>query len=468
MSNLTSNDVKGLMEAYTSVYDADLREKLEEENREIEELGIQIIENAAYVLFSQGYDVDDLLSYFREANTDTIVEDFVNFSEGYLILESVCVSEEYIENQFEILSERAGAALKSLQSFGAGAVNTIKNIAKPILQSKPKVTGIPKPGSAKVTGTPPSPTKVPPGKAKVTQSGTPTKPGSAKVTGATGTPPSSTKVPPGSAKITVSGEPKKGLLQKGGEWAKTQLMKIPGAKTAARIAKSPAGKFLGKVGGRVLPGIGVLSYGADAIDRAKKGDWGGAALSAAGAGLSAVPGVGLAAGLAPTAIQMATDAAGLTGDKSRKEKSSPEKQKWNASAAKGGKLAFDAGGGKKAMEGGGKTAAEVQRKGMEALRAREKTPNTAAGFDKAFASARELGQKAFKWRGKEYTTDLAHTNLFDVVDGGEYLGENQYEPYDIVLDYLFDNGHVDTLDEAHYVMLEMDAETIQSIVEEYQ
>ena len=40
-----------------------------------------------------------------------------------------------------------------------------------------------------------------------------------------------------------------------------------------------------------------------------------------------------------------------------------------------------------------------------------------------------------------------------------------YTPYDIVLDYLFDNGHVDTLDEAHYVMLEMDAETIQSIVE---
>jgi hypothetical protein len=39
------------------------------------------------------------------------------------------------------------------------------------------------------------------------------------------------------------------------------------------------------------------------------------------------------------------------------------------------------------------------------------------------------------------------------------------EAYDIVLDYLFENGHVDTLEEAHYVMLEMDAKTIQSIVE---
>ena len=49
----------------------------------------------------------------------------------------------------------------------------------------------------------------------------------------------------------------------------------------------------------------------------------------------------------------------------------------------------------------------------------------------------------------------------------EKLSAESYTPYDIILNYLFDNGHVDTLDEAHYVMLEMDAETIQSIVEEY-
>jgi hypothetical protein len=42
----------------------------------------------------------------------------------------------------------------------------------------------------------------------------------------------------------------------------------------------------------------------------------------------------------------------------------------------------------------------------------------------------------------------------------------QYDAYDVVLEYLFDNGHVDTVDEAHYVMLEMDAEMIAAIVEE--
>jgi hypothetical protein len=39
------------------------------------------------------------------------------------------------------------------------------------------------------------------------------------------------------------------------------------------------------------------------------------------------------------------------------------------------------------------------------------------------------------------------------------------DAYDLVLEYLFDNGHVDTLEEAHYVMMELDAEIIQDIVE---
>ena len=49
----------------------------------------------------------------------------------------------------------------------------------------------------------------------------------------------------------------------------------------------------------------------------------------------------------------------------------------------------------------------------------------------------------------------------------DILFSYQYEDaYDLVLEYLFDNGHVDTVDEAHYVMLEMDSETIADIVGE--
>ena len=39
------------------------------------------------------------------------------------------------------------------------------------------------------------------------------------------------------------------------------------------------------------------------------------------------------------------------------------------------------------------------------------------------------------------------------------------EAYDLVLDYVLSEGHADSVEEAHYVMTQMDAETIQTIVE---
>lgn len=41
----------------------------------------------------------------------------------------------------------------------------------------------------------------------------------------------------------------------------------------------------------------------------------------------------------------------------------------------------------------------------------------------------------------------------------------RFEAYDVVLDYLLSEGHADSVEEAHYVMMQMDAENIQSIVE---
>ena len=40
------------------------------------------------------------------------------------------------------------------------------------------------------------------------------------------------------------------------------------------------------------------------------------------------------------------------------------------------------------------------------------------------------------------------------------------EAYDIVLDYLISEGHAETVEEAHYIMIQMDAEHIQEIVSE--
>ena len=42
---------------------------------------------------------------------------------------------------------------------------------------------------------------------------------------------------------------------------------------------------------------------------------------------------------------------------------------------------------------------------------------------------------------------------------------NSYEPYDLVLDYVLSEGHAETVEEAHYVMMQMDEGTIKTIVE---
>ena len=45
------------------------------------------------------------------------------------------------------------------------------------------------------------------------------------------------------------------------------------------------------------------------------------------------------------------------------------------------------------------------------------------------------------------------------------MRNESYEPYDIVLEYLLSTQQAATIEEANYIMTEMDAQTIQDIVE---
>ena len=46
--------------------------------------------------------------------------------------------------------------------------------------------------------------------------------------------------------------------------------------------------------------------------------------------------------------------------------------------------------------------------------------------------------------------------------------KESYEPYEVLLEYLLSNGHADSIEEAHYIMLEMDASSVQAVMEEYE
>ena len=513
MSAITTIQTRGMLEAYQAVHSPELRAQLDEENKLVEQIGIDMIENAAYVLFSQGYDVDDVISYFTEATTNTIIKDYLNFSEGNLIIESVAVSGDYIEEQFELLYEKAGI----IKPFIGSGINAVKNFASGAQKSAEVVKRAQNIKNIRAD--------------RLAQ----WKQGSL----ATPITPAASKTP--------------NILQKAGDFAKTQLGKLPGAGTVAKIAKSPVGKIASKA----LPGLGAAAYGIDAADRAKKGDWGGAALSGLGAVTSAIPGVGLVGGLAPAAIQMGTDALGLTGDKSRKGSAKPtpagppslkakqdfakskgkyfsssdqktyknyndaeaaknsrrgvkptptptpaaassspapsstpakpkvaptkpddsdakltNMQKWAkanptlAAKVKPGQSGYDEISAKRTKPGPyekkdqtpttGSTSAIPDLTSVNADLKKANDPkelNKSAPANSALAKEQERRKRDAEKAGKDAQAQTVNSSY-------------EYDAYDLVLEYLLSQGHTDTVEEANYVMMEMDAETIGSIIEE--
>ena len=72
----------------------------------------------------------------------------------------------------------------------------------------------------------------------------------------------------------------------------------------------------------------------------------------------------------------------------------------------------------------------------------------------------------------DFIKDFPNSNTAKKYNKGERIPgfsykknlKNSYEPYHIVLGYLLSEGHADTINEAHYVMTQMDDQTVQEIV----
>ena len=109
----------------------------------------------------------------------------------------------------------------------------------------------------------------------------------------------------------------------------------------------------------------------------------------------------------------------------------------------------------------GLAAARRERK---AIRGTSETDNPLmTGLRDAMPSpSTALDPKAFKADlAKSKIKPSAYSSLLDNPRRMKFT-----DSYDLVLDYLLSEGHADTVDEAHYVMMQMDAEYIQSIVED--
>jgi hypothetical protein len=133
----------------------------------------------------------------------------------------------------------------------------------------------------------------------------------------------------------------------------------------------------------------------------------------------------------------------------------------------------------------GKTSFERRTPTSAELKAAQAARASGASAEKALQAAKsagttakiqsagqEAGAKAFKAPEVKQTAALAATPKPTPVAPRQTAREKmlnqsyEYDAFDLVLEYLIDNGHVETVDEALYVMMEMDAEVIRDIVEE--
>ena len=107
----------------------------------------------------------------------------------------------------------------------------------------------------------------------------------------------------------------------------------------------------------------------------------------------------------------------------------------------------------------GKTISDVRAENEASMRAK------AAERNQKFQAAKKSGNLAQfrkdnpKMSGADRAKAMAKARL------AKKAAMEEYTPYDIVLEYLLSSEQVATIEEANYVMTEMDAETIQGIVE---
>ena len=87
---------------------------------------------------------------------------------------------------------------------------------------------------------------------------------------------------------------------------------------------------------------------------------------------------------------------------------------------------------------------------------------TAKNPDTTIAQVKKSNEDSMRARAKER---FAAFKAKRAEKKAAMIAKEEYTPYDLVLEYLLSSEQVATIEEANYVMTEMDAETIQGIVE---
>ena len=378
-----------------------LNEESQYYDEEASEIVEDIIATISTSMVYEGYSANAIIAFLADSPEESIIEKYLSFDES--ILTESNVSEEYIEEQLQQLDEIIGAALR-IAGAGLKAAKYAKNVkgAAPIARLSAGLKGA---GTAAE---------------RVAKQGT-------------------------RASSVVRSTLSKGV-QKVKDVAKSAKAALT-SPTAKKIAKGAliggtgvlagyAGAKLGSGDDKVGPKlVGPKIVGPKIVGPKPSSPSGsGGSNSSGGGGRSSTPS-SASPKPNPTKPKVADKApAGETG-----------MQKWArlhpglAAKVKPGQSGYDEISAKRTKPG--------------PYEKQDQTPTQGSPDAKIDTKAVDDAIKAQKERDKNRAKPQAVNASYE------------YDAYDLVLEYLLSQGHVETVEEANYVMLVMDSETIGSIVE---
>ena len=400
-----------------------LNEESQYYDEEASELVEDIIATISTSMVYEGYSANGIIAFLADSPEESIIEKYLSFDES--ILTESNVSEEYIEEQLQQLDEIIGAALR-IAGAGLKAAKYAKNVkgAAPIARLSAGLKGA---GTAAE---------------RVAKQGIK----ASSVVRST--------LSKGVQKVKdVAKGAKAALTSPTAKKIATGAL-IGGTGVLAGYAGAKLGSGDGKVGPKI---VGPKIVGPKIVGpKSSSPSGGGGSNSSGGGGGSSTP---------PPSSSKPSPAKPKVADKAPDGETAM--QKWAranpklADKVKIGQSGYDEISAKRTKPGPNEKQDQTPTSGptpaipdLKSVNADLKKANIPDALNKPAPAGSALAKEQER-RKRESQAQTVNSSY-------------EYDAYDLVLEYLLSQGHVDTVEEANYVMLVMDAETIGSIVEEYE
>jgi hypothetical protein len=443
MSNISPDFIHNVGYLYEeiNVQDQDfLNENSDHYDAEMSYLVEDILSTISTSMIYEGYSASAIIGFLADSSSQTILEKYLTFDEN--ILSESTISEEYIQEQLEIFDYCIDEGIGSLiGKVAKGAVSLAGRVA-----SKPARSAV-----AKKMMTSKDPAKTAAAvdrlaRMKMNKAGAPSDitkkivdaaPDVATKTRIAAIAPTVGRVVKGVQKVKDIATKAKPVLQKVGKGVGIFGLGAAGGFVGAKLAGAGGN---GKVGPKI---VGPKIVGPKIVGpKSSSPSGGGGGSNSSGGGGSSTSS---AASSKPNSAKSAPKPAGQTGDKAKDMETWAKANPTLAAKVKPGQSGYD--------------IISRMREKPSSYEKQDQTPTQGSSTAQINTNSIEADIKAEQERTRKRMEQQKSSTT---------TTKESYEPYDILLDYLINHGHADSLEEAHYIMLEMDESAVGVIMEEYE